>query len=398
LVLLVISINTLYAESWVQKSDFGGAESEGTVSFTIYGKGYMGTGNATKTFWQYDPDSNIWTQVADLPGPGRFYAVGFAIGEFGYIGTGNINAGSDLNIDDFWQYNQIANTWSQKATVPGGDRENAFGFSIGSRGYIGGGNNSGNKKEDFWEYDPTTDFWIQKSDYGGGLTSGATAFVISGKGYVGTGRSNTGIYKNDFWQYDPVTDVWIQKANFGGIARSVGISFSLNALGYLGLGYGVDGGQTWFNDFWQYDPVLNTWEQVASYPGLGQLSTCAFSIGGRGYAGLGGDSNYKDHKDFWEYIPDTVTSIKELTSKDCLSFYPNPFKTHALISFSSNVYSRINIEFFASSGKKIKTILDENLKSGKHEIVLDRENLIAGVYFLRIKINDQAITKKIVIE
>jgi hypothetical protein len=61
---------------------------------------------------------------------------------------------------------------------------------------------------------------------------------MNGKGYVGTGAGYNGATA-DFWEYDPVTDTWTQKADFGGGIRRDAIGFSINGKGYLGTGTGV---------------------------------------------------------------------------------------------------------------------------------------------------------------
>src|SRR5687768_11906654 len=74
-----------------------------------------------------------WTQMANFGGTARWRAVGFSIGTKGYIGTGN--DGVDKN--DFWEWDQATNVWTQKANFTGTARSGAVGFSIGTKGYIG---------------------------------------------------------------------------------------------------------------------------------------------------------------------------------------------------------------------------------------------------------------------
>src|ERR1043166_3625059 len=77
-------------------------------------------------------------------------------------------------------------TWTQKADFGGGRRLGLVGFSIGSNGYLGIGENSSLKiLKDFWEYDPAADTWTQKADFGGGKRGDAVGFSIDGKGYIG---------------------------------------------------------------------------------------------------------------------------------------------------------------------------------------------------------------------
>jgi hypothetical protein len=43
------------------------------------------------------------------------------------------------------------------------------GFSIGNKGYLGTGldHDYPSYKKDFWEYDPVANAWTQKADFGG---------------------------------------------------------------------------------------------------------------------------------------------------------------------------------------------------------------------------------------
>ena len=155
---------------------------------------------------------------------------------------------------------------------------------------------------DWWMYDPTTNTWIQKANFGGGPRYAAVGFSIGGKGYVGTGDSlgHVGGGYNDFWEYDPIADTWTKKANFPGAARYDAVGFAINGKGYIGTGWT----NTVVNDFWEYTPATNTWVQKANYGG-GQVSQAVgFSIGNYGYIGTGYPSNtnfyaYNQTNDTW---------------------------------------------------------------------------------------------------
>ena len=95
----------------------------------------------------------------------------------------------------------------------------------------------------------------------------------------------------------PLCGSWTQKAYFGGTARSHATGFSIGSKGYMGLG--SDG--TYKNDFWEYDPSSNTWTQKANFIGSVRSQAKAFAIGNKGYVGLGTDGTYKN--DFYEYDP-----------------------------------------------------------------------------------------------
>ena len=240
---------------------------------------------------------DTWTQKADFGGTARNKAAGFSIGSTGYIGTGD----DGVLKKDFWKYDPTTNAWIQKANFRGTGRANAAGFSIGSTGYIGDGYN-GSYINEFWAYDSPTDVWTQKASVGTPRQY-EVGFSIGGKGYIGTGYDGLPNYKRDFWEYDPVTSVWTQKANFGGTARALAVGFSIGSKGYIGTGNDISAAR---NDFWEYDPDTNTWTQKADFGGTARNWAVGFPIGNKGYIGTGYDLSGVT-KDFWEYDPVTDT-------------------------------------------------------------------------------------------
>ena len=248
-------------DTWTQKTNYGGTARFGATSFSIGSKGYIGTGNDgtfRKDFWEFDPSvgtNGAWSQKADFGGVARDGAVGFSIVNKGYIGTG-YNAGIYYN--DFWEYSPSpANSWTQKANFGGTARFVAVGFSIGNMGYIGTGYDNADNN-DFWEFDPsmgTLGTWTPKANFLGVARESATGFSIGNKGYIGLGYS--GGFLNDFWEYTPASGIgggtWTQKANFGGTARQLATGFSIGAKGYIGVG---NDGINQKNDFWEFDPSV----------------------------------------------------------------------------------------------------------------------------------------------
>ncbi len=301
-----ISAQAQGPDSWIQRSSLGSAATprQGAVSFSIGNKGYVGLGNegdgffSKKDFWEYNPVKNTWTQKADFAGGERSNAVGFNIGKKGYVGTGDISIANSYN--DFWEYDPGTNSWTRKADFGGVPRTGAMGFSIGNRGYIGAGVGVFfDYAIDFWEYDPATDVWTRKGNVGKRI--GAKAFSIGGKGYAGTGTSDSSgfsILKKDFWEYDPATDNWVRKADLPGGERTGAIAFSIEHRGFIGTGYNYTNG--YLRDFWEYNPLLNSWRKRPNFPG-GERSGCiGFGIDSNGYVGTGFDGSHLKN-DFWKY-------------------------------------------------------------------------------------------------
>ena len=239
---------------------------------------------------------NTWTKKANYGGGSRNNAIGFGIGNKGYLGTGN---NGTSNTSDFWEYNTATNTWTQKASFGGGARRVVTGFSIGNKGYIGTGDDGSSKKNDFWEYDTTANKWTQKASVGSSNLYGAVGFSIGNKGYIATGHDGVSTYKKDLWEYDPSSNTWTQKASFPGSARYLATGFSIGGKGYLGTGHN---GVSQTKDFWAYDTTSNSWTKKADFPGVARNNCVGFSVRNRGFMGAGYDGN-SDKKDFWEYNP-----------------------------------------------------------------------------------------------
>lgn len=289
--------------SWTQKSSIGFGRS-GAVAFTIGDKGYIGTGGGStlllNDFWEFDPIANSWTQKANFSGGSRRDAVGFSIGNKGYIGTGNLGMN---NTNDFWEFDPIANTWTQKASIDSTSRSCAVGFNIGNKGYVGIGNDGTSDLNDFFEYDPTTDTWTEMANYPGGGRKFTFAAGINARGYLGLGTDANGNYHNDVWEFDPAINVWLQKGTFPGSGFHSMACFTMNNKGYMGTGFN---GATNITDFYEYNPSTDVWTTKATFSGLARKQAVGFSIGPKGYI-VTGDNGPVQLNDVWEYMDDNVT-------------------------------------------------------------------------------------------
>ncbi|TAL57975.1 MAG: T9SS type A sorting domain-containing protein [Bacteroidetes bacterium] len=232
---------------WTQKADYGGGAVAYAVGFSIGTKGYVGTGagptyggNYKNDFWEYNPATNIWAQKADVGGGIRKGAVGFSIGTKGYIGTGYDGTGNGTQ--DFWEYDQSTDIWTQKAGYASlWKTAYAVGFSIGSRGYIGTGwgktsTSSSGTISDFWEWNQLSNTWTQKANFPGVGRFLAVGFSIANKGYIGTGSDKNGDPLQSFWQWDQASNTWTQMPNYGGGPMRGAVGFSIGNKGYIGTG------------------------------------------------------------------------------------------------------------------------------------------------------------------
>ncbi|MCE7054916.1 galactose oxidase [Algoriphagus sp. AGSA1] len=288
--------------NWVRRSYFEGNNRSNSSSFSVGSRhfvvgGYTGD-EYTRDVWEYDAAQNSWVRRADFPGTARSNAVAFTIGSKGYYGTGYDGRN---RLGDFWSYDPETDIWSEVSSFPGTARYSAIGFELAGKGYIGTGFD-GSEQKDFWQYQPETDTWSSFISMGGAKRQGAFVFVINDVAYIGGGINN-GSYEYDFWALDGTSETWTQKGDLDEddnytIARSEGVGFSIGSLGYIATG--TQG--SLLSETWEYDPILDDWEDKTAFEGTARTGASVLSDGNRAFVLLGRSSALR-FDDIWEFLP-----------------------------------------------------------------------------------------------
>lgn len=196
-------------------------------------------------------------------------------------------------------------------------------FSIGSKGFT-----INQQTNEVYEYDAASNKVTKKGNFPGPRRlSSATAFSIGNKGYFGLGLGQKSIkegsqteweyvYRIDFWQYDPVADSWTRKADLpippnpnqyepkqSSFFGAFGIEIANK--GYVGSGRDVNFSIRKY--LYEYNPQTDSWiDKTGNYaPGFSQI-VMAFSIGDKGYIA--------DSTTMWEYTPTAVNPWKLLNA------------------------------------------------------------------------------------
>ncbi|PAW94335.1 hypothetical protein CKK33_12885 [Mucilaginibacter sp. MD40] len=297
---------------WKRLGDFPGLGRVRAFGFSINGKGYIIGGNAAGGFdshllndlWEYDPGADSWIRKADYPGQSGEYIRGFVINGKAYVGTGYGQRlalpGSSLpQNDDFWEYDPLADKWTQKASFAGGKRENVIAFTLNGAGYLGLGTDNAyaSNYKDIWRYNVVADTWTRVADYPGQGSFGAIGFAIGDKAYVGLGGASPDIAAKDLWQYDPSTDKWIKLADFPGSARAFSGQFVIGNTAYIGMGSTPKETAT---DWYRYNADSNTWLKSTYLDGPARYDMIAFTINNIGYIGTGNPGQLND---IWKFTP-----------------------------------------------------------------------------------------------
>ena len=270
----------------------------------------------------FNSKADYWTRKADFPGGPRAGAFGFSIGNKGYVGGGVGMNGASLN--DFWEYDPIINLWTQKANFPR-DRAYAVSFTLNKKGYVCTGAryyvvgiiSHMWAYNDLLEYDPSTDSWSDKANFPDQVRSNAVSFVIDSLAYVGTGGGDDvrshGLYA-DFHTYNPKSNTWGTITSIPNLESMMGSGFSIFNKGYVtGQYIGYTYGYSHFTSdtLWQYDPQTNTWSAKATFPGTPRCEAIAFTINNLGYFGTGDTTFGGLLSDLWQYNAVTDTWVQK---------------------------------------------------------------------------------------
>ncbi len=292
---------------WEQIADYPGITGASGNAFSLDGKIYfkpnlyLNSGDIRKHFWEYNTIANTWTQLLDYEIELRNNEIMHVVDDKAYMGLGR-DANSKL-LKDFWHFEPLSSTWNRLPDFPGTNMD--ISFATNSKIYAGTSGESSSFDSEMWEYDPESNIWTEKTPFPGEYRFNGIAIGIGNKGYFGMGQTE-GILSTRFreiWEYDPITDNWSQLTDFPGGARVLPVGFAINNKGYFGMGNTA----SQQIDFWEFDPVSNEWNRKADFKGNSRTGSIWFATATQGYVGMGRTNNSNgelvDLKDFWRFDP-----------------------------------------------------------------------------------------------
>lgn len=235
----------------------------------------------SKSLYCFDPQTNSITQKQNIPvggSTGTYYA-SFSIQNYIYVLTNS--SGSIL------RYDIEKDSWSTLGPRPFSPNTyiGFYGFNINNVGYfIMYGN--------FYAYNESSDSWEKKPDIPSVYLYSAQ--VVGNKVYVFAENKT-------IWSYSPESDVWTEETQYPGEWNKKIVGFAQNNKLYWGLSYY---GSYWLaplpaTDFWEYNPELKSWKQMAKFPLIhSQTEIFTFTIDSLlyfGYYDNGYSPGYEDY-------------------------------------------------------------------------------------------------------
>ena len=300
-----LEINSIM--SWKQLSKFPGTARASASSFVVGDRAYVCLGRTgeragfLKELWEYNSTMDSWSRKADFPGAARVKGIAGVIADKAYVGLGCVSAYNGNQFNDFWEYDNFKNSWTQKADFPGKGKTDSFCTVVNGCLYTTGGFTATGFNAETYKYDPKLKSWTKMADCP--VDYACTAgFTIDNDFYVGSGY-NAGNHK-DFYCYHTLTDSWSRIADVPE-GRILSKGTSINGKGYVMMGrywHGSLNGGHLLSDVFEYVPLSNKWTRAGDFQGGARQNMVVFTINGKGYV-VGGEDDVERKGDVWVFEP-----------------------------------------------------------------------------------------------
>lgn len=199
--------------------------------------------------------------------------------------------------------------------------------------------------------------------------------------------ANKGIFKSTDWGLG-----WTEKGSFSSmyaVTVSSNNSEWVFSGGYYGAYYSTDGGNSWENVTQELScPYVTSLEFYPPDSDTIHIGTYGSSLYRSAEC-----TEVEDEKEV--LIPKRISLSQN---------YPNPFNPTTIIRFYIGGRTSIptTLTIYNILGRKVRTLLDEPQKPGRHEVVWDGkddhgQDLASGIYFYRIKVGNFVQAKKMLL-
>jgi N-acetylneuraminic acid mutarotase len=154
-------------DSWTPIPSYPGTKRQQATVMPIDGKFYLLSGYNNSTIvldtWRFDPDApenDAWTNITPLTtdaqyanfklAVSRYDAVGFGLNGLGYVATGAAQ-------NSVYQYDPVGLTWTKMTPYERAPRSQAVAFVVGGIPYVGTGLNGSTRFDDMMLFQPTAE-------------------------------------------------------------------------------------------------------------------------------------------------------------------------------------------------------------------------------------------------
>ena len=172
-----------------------------------------------------------------------------------------------------------------------------------------------------------------------------------------------------------------------------------------------DGGEVW-NDFvWLTDDFIYTWSECV-FPYAAKNSTGDLylimqedpeaglefygSQGAQGQVAITQNNQIVVTTDKSRFYP-VVVNEKEAPPFEVSQNYPNPVNSQTAIEVNLSQRGTLSLEICSLVGQKIVEMRKGDVNAGNYTFVIDGNSLSKGIYFYTARVDQQFITKKMIV-
>ncbi len=411
LILLFIFVSTLASaqQEWQPLANGLMPRIEGVSAVVdnklyVFGGFYNGRLQVTETAEVYDPQTNTWAQLASMPLPGTHF--GFEVVEKTvWLVGGFLGDNPGTSTDQVQIYDILTNTWRIGPALPAARAAGALVRHGTNLHYFGGLLPDRNTDvADHYVLD------LNAPDKGWKTASPLpeprnhlSAALVNGKIYaIGGQKLHDRASRHDVsfvHEYNPVTDTWRRLADMP-IPRShfePGTTVYNNKIIIVG---GRINNDPYTDAVTQYDPATDTWQDMEPIP-VAMLAPVGKVINNNLYVSHGRSSRGPESKAWSWRLPSVVTTLPQAGALQALQVdvYPVPARGKFTVTVTAPSSSWLTAELVDNTGRIAHKLDHKQLTTNfplHYEIVTT--SLRPGLYLLRLHIDGQMVSKKVIIE
>lgn len=330
----------------------------------------------------YNLSNNTWTEIRNDLIPRRYVSAEYISSlDNIYIFNGHYY-GSNPSIaytDTIEIYNVTSGTLSYSTSNPF-PVEYAGSAVWNNKIYVFGGSNSSGSSNRLYEYNPENDQWTRLADMPEAKqTSGR---IVDGKLYVFGGYNGSVSKRIDM--YDIQTNTWtfigempvaISAHGTAVLGKYIWLVGSYNDLKFLAL---FDTGTYKFTQFYSNMTGRRHAGTIANDDSL-------YIFGGNQTSASSSALNSMEVANVHEFITSITQDIYGIpVGYNLYQNYPNPFNPETTIEFSIAKPEKITLTVFNILGKKVASLVNQELPSGTYKFTFSGNNLPSGTYFYKL--------------
>ena len=382
-------------------------DPDGDLIYMIGGNPSGSSGQNYDLNYSYDPNTDTWnTSLATMPTARGWIQGAYWDGKIYVIGGLN-NSSAAITANEI--YDITANAWATGAPLPVPNLAHGTVAWNGNIYVVGGWDGvSTSGRTSVYRYDIAGNTWSTATSLPmafdmGGVTIWDNVIYLCGGVLRGTpSQAWTHVYSGTIDTGNPDNITWAQldplptPNSINGATAMGGKIYMLG--GFLNL-------STATNDFWEYDPAMNTWTQLDDY--VVTIVRNHMVIARRGhneiYAVAGdADGNWAVPNQEYNKIAQWMPGVSEQpgsesVAKTSLSLSPNIGNQMVKISFTLATPGHASVSLYNTLGQKVMTVLDSRNEVTSYTIDLSVKKLPSGIYFVRLDSGNVSMTDKLVI-